>query len=114
MKYVLIALALASALFADAQTLFKQCQICHGKYAEKPMGSRNAPGTLTQDQISYALTRYRDNFQTSSGNAKIMSTNVRRFTDQDIADMAAYIKELQTQRQAEIEAQAEEKLKNLE
>ncbi|MDR2638875.1 MAG: hypothetical protein LBC09_03440 [Helicobacteraceae bacterium] len=113
MKYALIALILASSLFADAQTLFRQCQICHGKYAEKPMGSKIAPGALTKDQISYALTRYRDSYQTSSGNAKVMSTNVRRFTDQDIEDIAAYIKELQAQRQAELEAQAAERLKEL-
>jgi cytochrome c553 len=111
---MLLALVLATALFSDVRTLYRQCQICHGKYAEKPMGSRTAPGALTKDQISYALTRYRENYQTSSGNAKIMSTNVRRFTDQDIEDMANYIKELQAQRQAEIEAQAEEKLRNLE
>jgi cytochrome c553 len=114
MKHALLALALASLLFADAQTLFRKCQICHGKYAEKPMGSKIAPNSLTTDQISYALTKYRDSFQTSSGNTKIMATNVRRFSDQDIADMAIYIKELQAQRKAELEEQALERLKGFE
>ncbi|MDR1450948.1 MAG: hypothetical protein LBI57_01245 [Helicobacteraceae bacterium] len=114
MKYVLLVFALTSALCADAPTLFRQCQICHGKYAEKPMGSRIAPSSLTKDQMSYALIKYRENHQTSSGNAKIMSTNVRHFTDKDIEDISIYIKELQEQRKAEQEAQAAEKLKSLE
>jgi cytochrome c553 len=106
-------LFLATFLLGDPQALFKQCQICHGRYAEKPMGSRTAPGSLTQDMIVYALTKYRDNYQTASGNAKIMSTNVRRFTDADIAGIAAHIKEVQAQREAELNAQAEETIKNL-
>ncbi|MDR1911011.1 MAG: c-type cytochrome [Helicobacteraceae bacterium] len=114
MRVALLCILLTSLAFADAKTLFVNCKTCHGKYAEKPKGTKTAPANLTEDQIVYALTKYRDSFQTASGNSKIMATNVRRFTDQDIVEIAAYIKQVQAERQAEIEALAAEQMKALE
>ncbi|GHS86723.1 hypothetical protein FACS189487_01520 [Campylobacterota bacterium] len=113
MRCLFILVVLVVSLFADPQRNFQMCTMCHGKYGEKAMGSKIAPQKLTKDQLSYALTKYRDNFQTSSGNAKIMSTNVRNFSDNDIEELSAFIKQVEARRQEEMGQAADEKIKNL-
>lgn len=88
-------------MLADAAKNFMRCQICHGKYGEKPMASRNAPNTLSRETIVYSLTNYRDKFDLVSGNVKQMATNVKNYSNQDIEEIADYIVKINEERENE-------------
>ena len=79
---------------AHLEQKFKKCATCHGQKGEKKAFDRSRPiGNLSEEEIKTSLQKYKKgSFKTPL--KKIMHIESKRFTDDEISDLAKFIAHL--------------------
>ena len=92
MKTILTLLTLAALLnAADGAALFKKCAACHGANGErKALGKSKAINTMSKEEITAALTGYKDGSYGGAMKA-LMKGQVGTLNEEQIAAIADYI-----------------------